>query len=178
MGGFVQGDLIGNLVWDLWNFKNTAKELFDILIKLIIDWCWCLDKCHFVTFTISVLEEKGTSYAKELALRHDSDTVSQDIGFIHIMCGKDNYPIVPVGFQSVPKRASRSNIHASSWFVEHDQLWLATKCDGNRKFSLVTAWQSPDLFLLVFAYTDVFDKFSNFVLFLIRITSFEVIKDV
>ena len=73
---------------------------------------------QLVACSITVFEEEGAAEAEYLAIGHDTNTVTQNISFIHVMCSQNDDSVVLVVLKHVPKCSSGADVHTCSWLIE------------------------------------------------------------
>ena len=61
-----------------------------------------LDESDSVANAEAVLEEQGAADALKGTLAHDSDTVTEDIGLVHIVRGQHNDPVLLIALKHIP----------------------------------------------------------------------------
>ena len=122
MLGLILRDHKSDLSSSLTLLLNTLKVLAQKVYKIPANLSSLLDESKFIARSKSVLEEKRATKAFELTACHDTDSVTQDISFIHVMSGQDDDPISLVHLEHVPKHSSCSEIHARGRLVKYDKL--------------------------------------------------------
>ena len=113
--------------------------LLQVLLDLHVGLFILLDHGQLVAGTVAVLEEQRASETLDAALVHDSDAVTQNISFIHIVRRQDNDSVASVVLQHVPEGTSGIQVHSSGRLIEHDELGVSTESDGYRKLSFISS---------------------------------------
>ena len=77
-----------------------------------------LHKCKSVTSTKPILKEEGTSKAHELTFRHNSDSISEHICFVHVMSSQNYDTAFLVLHKHIPEVSSGTKVHSRGWLIE------------------------------------------------------------
>ena len=111
-------DLKGNLLRDFAQLLDLAEDSLEIRLYLLVFSLVLLNHGQLVACSVTVLEEEGATETEYLAIGHDTNTVTQNISFIHVVCRKNDDSVVLVVLEHVPKSASGADVHTSCWFIK------------------------------------------------------------
>ena len=81
-----------------------------------------LSTLYSTHLTVFVFEEKRASGTHELSTGHDGDSVSEEIGFVHVVRGQNDGASLPVVLDQVPRPSSSRGVHPTSRFVQDYNL--------------------------------------------------------
>ena len=107
-----------NLLAYFSKFLDRAEERFKVRLNFLIRLLVLLNHGQFVASAIAIFEKDRASQADNLTFSHDTNTVSQDVSFVHVMCSQQNYTTTLVVFEHLPNVAPCLNIHSCSWLIK------------------------------------------------------------
>lgn len=82
------------------------------------------------------LKKLGRAKTPDSTMTHDCDSVSKEIGLIHVVSRQDNDPVLLVVLEHVPKSSSRVEVHPAGWLIKDDKLESATNAKATLSFLL------------------------------------------
>lgn len=108
-----------------------SQSLFEIGKNLCVRLRSALDDSHNVTDTKARLQEHRRSQASHFSCSHDADSITKDVGFIHIVSRKKYDFVLFVGTEHVPELASSLDIEASRRLVKQHKSGVTAESDCN-----------------------------------------------
>lgn len=158
------------LVWNLiGNFRGNFLQFgsfWKFGSQKVVNFVWiCVRRFRqdkIISHSISIFQEKTASAALHISFGHDTNSVSQNVGLIHIMCRQDDNPSLLVTFEHLPEATSRGSIHTTRRLIQHYNLGVANKGNRNGKFPLLAPTERIGKLMLI---CDQFDLIDHLVYF-------------
>ena len=94
------------------SFLDTIKIGLEELLEARVGSSSLLDEGDLVADTEAILEEKRAAEALKSTLAHDSNTITEHVGLVHVMRRQHNNSVLLVRLEHVPEIPSGAKIHA------------------------------------------------------------------
>lgn len=91
---------------------DTIKIGLEELLEARVGSSSLLDEGYLVADTEAILEEERAAEALKSTLTHDSNTIAEHVGLVHVMCRQHNNSVLLVRLEHVPEIPSGAKIHA------------------------------------------------------------------
>ena len=111
---------------NLGHFRFVRTQSKSLLIwKLCVSVNCCLINDTLpskVRQTVFVFEEQGCSRAHKLATRHNRDSISEKIRFIHVVSSQNYCSTLSVILNQIPRSSSSRWVHSTCWLIQNNNL--------------------------------------------------------
>ena len=102
-------------------FLDAIEVGLEELLKAWVRSPSLLDEGDLVANTEAILEEERAAQALKGTLAHNSNTVSEHVGFVHIVSSQDNDSVFFVRLEHIPEISSCAKIHTRGRLVKKDE---------------------------------------------------------
>ena len=118
---------------NLGHFKFVRMQSKNLLIwKLCVSVNCCLINNDTLPSklrqTVFVFEEQGCSCAHKLATRHNRDSISKKIRFIHVVSSQNYCSTLSVILNQIPRSSSSRWVHSTCWLIQNNNLRKKKQC--------------------------------------------------
>mmetsp|Transcript_13334 Transcript_13334/g.23721 ORF Transcript_13334/g.23721 Transcript_13334/m.23721 type:complete len:281 (-) Transcript_13334:196-1038(-) len=119
-----------------------------------------LNHCDLIANAVLGFEKKRRSAALQFSICHDSNAVTKNISFVHVMCGQDDASVLFVTRNSALHKLASSNIKTRSGFIQNAYLCIQ---QSNRKLKLAlhTATQEHRLDVALLGQSNIFENLND-----------------
>lgn len=160
----VSRNLEGYFARNFLQFQNVRNFILEVLFDFREVVLYCLLNNKLIPNTVPLLQKQRAARALNLALGHDSNSVAENVGLVHVMRGEYNNLITLILLQHFPKPPPRRRVHARGRLVEHDDLGVADHGDGDGELSLLAAGESVGLLILLLIQVNINKHFLNLII--------------